>query len=459
MFKNMTEREKKLGLAIVCLVPLFLLFYSVTTFTSKYSANRKRALSLQDQIGDQEDLQLSALAAEQRRIYYANYCLPNDTNTSTIQYNRYLERLTRECGLDIRIINPKNAGKNEVSYLGPSGRTKVFDQVSFSLRGEGKLDQITKFLYGFYSLNMAQRISQLTITPITVGGGSGKEFERVGTHRVDMTVDVIAMVDAEPARDFGTEIRELKKELDDYNLAILRRNMFGPANNAPRLTNGVRTSKTESDSSVSYTISASDADKKDYVSFELISCEIAGAKLVQRKPTDFRATFSCPKLAPGSYKFRVRVTDDGLPNKSTEEECSLTIRARPVVADTGPKVKEEPPKVRFAVATAISGIEEFGPTKKVTIHVRPTDESICCEVGESFELDDLKWTIKSIDLREVKIECDGELLTYNLLGANSMLDNPSNRKSLTPPVTKSKNDPGTTSPDSIKVSEKNAANN
>lgn len=432
MFKNMTDRERILAYVVLALVPFFVLFYIFTSYTSQYAKNRKQILSVGNQIGQEQDLQLSALNAIRRREYYDRYSLPNDLNRTKIQYEGYLKKLTKECDLDITSYSSRNSGPNEIFFNSSKGREKVFDQLRFDLNGQGTLEQITDFLHRFYRLNMVQRISQLNVNPIMVGGGGDKQFERAGPHKISMSIDVLAMVSAEPSREFDDEYLAMKKTLDDYNSAILSRNMFGPANNAPQFSSGTKKTLTESQSSISYQISATDKDKNDKVTFELLSNEIKDAKLEQKNPDSPRATFSCAALPPGDYKFRVKVTDNGYPNKSTEEECVLTINKKREVVKTEPKDPVEPPPVRFAGVTQITGIWGELGKENVSIWIRPTDKTTDYQVGSTFQLDELDWTIRGINLREVQIECDGEILTYNLKGNNDILSSPLRREKVLP---------------------------
>lgn len=432
MFKNMSERERKLAYIVLALVPLFVLFYVVTSYTSKYTDNRKRILSIGNQIEKEQDLQLSAFNAMRRREYYDRYSLPNDLNRTKIQYEGYLKKLTKECNLDITSYSSKNSGPNEVFYNGSRGRVKVFNQLTFELNGKGTLDQITEFLHRFYQLNMVQRISKLNINPILVGGSESTKFEREGPHRISMTIDVLSMVSAEPTREFDNEYLQVKKSLDEYNASILNRNMFGPANNAPQLSSGTKKSLTESQSPISYQISAVDKDKNDKLTFELLSTEIKDAKLEQPNPDSPRATFSCGVLPPGNYSFRVRVTDSGFPNKSTEEECVLTINKKREIVKVEPEDPVEPPPVRFAGVTQIRAIWGEKGKENIEIWIRPTDKKPVYQVGSTFQLDDKDWTIRKVNLREVQIECEGELLTYDLKGKHDILSSPLRREKILP---------------------------
>ena len=427
----MTDREKKLGLAVLCLVPFFIVFYFVMNFTTTYGENRKSIVRVEEQILKEMDLQTSAMGAVRRREYYDRRSLPTNLNDSRIQYEKYLNFLTKDCGLEIRTLSSKRGGKSEISYNGDNGRTKVMDQVTFTLSGKGELEQITEFLHKFYSLDFLHRISQFNLDPITLGGGGAKQFEREGNYKINMTIDVASMVSGDDSREFKDQVVELKKSLDDYNLAILNRNMFGPANNAPKLITGQKKTVTENSSDISYQLSASDSDKNDKLTFKLISSEIADAKLEQKSAGATRATFSAPSQKPGRYKYRVQVTDSGYPNKSIEEECVLVVEKKRIVRDTTPKEEPEPDPVMFAPATSISAVFMQGGTYKAEIWIRPTDERNTYTVGNTFLLDDKEWTFKDMAVRTVVIECDGELLTYDLKGGNSILDKPASRKKIT----------------------------
>lgn len=502
MLKNLSDRERKLAILVMGLVPLCVVFFGFMSFVGAYNNNKTAKQSIQRQIDEQIDLRDNAMLANVRREYYRQFSLPSDTNRSITQYKKYVQKLAeKECGLKLTSIREKGKPA-QISFIGKKGRTKVFDQVTFTLRGSGRLAQVTKFLHKFYSLDLIHRISEFSIEPASEG-----------LFKLTMNIDVASMADADKAREFEDKYRPIEKPLAEYDKAILYRNMFGPPNVAPTISKTKHSFKPTEDT-VSFKIEARDPDENDILSFELGTCPIAGAKLEpKKKEKDKHVYFSCPKLAPGDYEFEVKVTDNGAPSKSDQITFTLTIEAnaapkitsrsseemeegmadisfkveakdsdrrdrltfemvsseiegasfkqtnerntyatfkcpaQPVgeyrmvfrVTDDAPSPKSdeqefvltviESTKPRFAPATKLSGISTIDDVSTITLHVRPTNEFLESGVGESFELDEMVWTVRRIDPANwtVEIECDGYLLTYNMKSKHKMLDNPLSR--------------------------------
>jgi hypothetical protein len=114
------------------------------------------------------------------------------------------------------------------------------------------------------------------------------------------------------------------------------------------------------------------------------------------------------------------VTASGVPAKSTEKTIAFNVdKPEPKVAREEPKPK---PKFLHAKAAVIRGVVQDKTGADVAwIEVETLGESFRVKVGESFKLDEKKWTIKTIESRKVAIEVDGQLQTYRL---GARLDNP-----------------------------------
>ena len=497
MLKNLSQRERMLAIAVMCLVPACVIFFGFMSFIGSYQKNNTTKRNIDRQIEEQLNLKMVASLANVRRDYYRQFSLPSNLNRSITQYKKYIQELAlTECGLILRRTEERKPAS--ISYVGKKGRTKVFSQVTFTFRGSGRLAQITKFLHKFYSLDLIHRISELSIEP-----------RENGLYDLSMNIDVASMADADESRNFQETFRPIEKSLAEYDKAILYRNMFGPPNNAPTISKTKHSFKPTADT-VSFKISADDDDDSDILSFELIDCPIEGAKLEKKKNDDHYAFFTSPKLEPGDYVFEVKVTDSGAPNKSDQKTFTLTIEANAApkfasssieieesMADISFKVEGKDPdrgdrlkfemisseiegatfiqsserstyatfkcpaqavgeynmvfrltddapqpksveqefvltvvestKARLAPATIIAGIRVKAGVSSLILHVRPTNEFLEPAVGESFELDDLVWTVRHIENRDIEIECDGYLLIYDLKSEHDMLDNPKSR--------------------------------
>jgi hypothetical protein len=405
MLKNLTPRERFLALLVLGLAPLLLLFWAFTSFTSRYFSNRTQLNGLRLQVDEQLDLQSDAELAQQRRFWYRNNCLPADSNLGPIAYEAWLTNLLeKETGLKLTSLTPEAA--QGIRYRQGSKITDVGFENTWKFVGEGNLEQLLKAIRGFQALPMMHRISGLVVRPKTVGGSGREAVSRTGLLRIEMEIQALALVDAEVSRDLAAISATPSPDLQTAMDEVLKRNIFGPANNAPRITSSA--SKTaETEETVVFDITAEDTEDEAGLRFELVGDGIAGAAL---KPTDSpsRVMFECPPLAAETYRFTVRVTDSGFPPKSTEKEFSLRVREKEVV-----QAEPEPPKPEFrhAKATKLTALTAVGGRSECWVEVQTLGERHRLEVGESFELDDQTWTVREISFDEdsVTFECGQEL--------------------------------------------------
>jgi hypothetical protein len=225
-------------------------------------------------------------------------------------------------------------------------------------------------------------------------------------------------VDADEEEDFVDKLERNSLSFEEFTKPILARNMFGPANNTPTVSSSSRSFETGEP--IDLTLTADDADESDLLKIELLDSKVPGAELTQREG-DRRAKIALPAIAEeGRYEVKVRVTDSGFPAKSTEKTIAFNVdKPEPKVAREEPKPK---PKFLHAKAAVIRGVVQDKTGADVAwIEVETLGESFRVKVGESFKLDEKKWTIKTIESRKVAIEVDGQLQTYRL---GARLDNP-----------------------------------
>lgn len=100
----------------------------------------------------------------------------------------------------------------------PIGRKGLFQVIAFSVRGRGTLEQLTQFLFEFYSAGHLHQIRSLAITPLK------------GSDELDLSVSIEALV--MPGADRTTRLTSLRSDrlaygsLGDYDV-IASRNLFG----------------------------------------------------------------------------------------------------------------------------------------------------------------------------------------------------------------------------------------
>jgi len=394
MFENLSQREKTLAALVLSLVPLALLVMGMIWFFGQQSARDTKINSLQSRI-DSEKLRLNdALSANQRRIYYRSVSLPSDFEKASNSYQQWLKDLVvNKIGIKDPVFTPRPPIKKKFQG-NVVGQTMII-RLNTSINYE----QLVNFLTEFYQLDLLHRINELKL-----------ETKSGGTFAMTAVIEVLSLVDADADRDFVKQFRKLDLPAEAYRDAILKRNIFGPANNSPTITASKASSYT-TDKEIRIPIQAKDTDKLQKLTFALLDSQVKEAKLDQKKPTDTRAYLTAPKLPAGKYTFKVQVLDDGYPPKSDETEFTITVTEK--VAKKPPVKKPPKPEFKNSRETRITAIvKEKSGKWQAWINVRTKDEKHKLTVGESFTLDKQKWKVKTIKADEVTFTVEGKEKTF-----------------------------------------------
>lgn len=419
MFQKMTNRERTLALLVLGLGPLLLLFWGGTSLFRKYSFNRSQLTSLSQQIADEELKQEEAEMAMERRYFYRDLALPSDPTQAGIRYEAWLDNLLKEQaglqGVALEPLRPKTLQYGKGNKFSEVGR-----QYAWKITATGNLEQLTKMLRGFESLKMNHRILAMTITPRTVGGTGSDARVRTGLLKIEAEIQALTLVDAEADRDFMDQVWAENAASLEKAKGILTRNIFGPANNPPRITSS-GSKAAETGEPIEFDVTADDPEGAEGLKFELVESNVAGAQLT---PADSpgKANFVAPALPEGRYTAKVRVTDAGYPPKSSEKDLSITVRAPRVVEAEPPPPKK--PEFKHTQATRITAItRDANGDETCWVHVQTTNERYRPRVGDSFDVDQLKWTVRSISRKDrtVVFAVENRLVT---VAVGSTLDKP-----------------------------------
>ena len=401
MIENLTQREKTLvGVTAGALV-VALLFGAFFWFLSSYNNNVAILQGVDSRISDQENITLQGMQASARKRYYIQTSPTSDFSDAKNQYIAWLKKTLRE---DIGVKYPRvDPGRNLTLK---SDSKVVAEQMSFTVRPTVTLKQLVEFLNAFYSVDTLHRITTLKLTPKLKP--AGKKKTRSGELSTLIQIQVLALRDSAERDQLPIAYRDAGITLEAALDTIARRDVFGAANNAPSVKVN-KASSYASGKSVSINVTANDADKEDVLSLELIKSEIDEAKL---KPDSkgSKGRLTIPGQPAGKYEFVIRVTDNGLPKKSTEEKVQITFKDPKKPAA---KKKKSPP-LKKARATSI------------TANLRNTDGSWCVLIksgmdgqryrlkeGESFELDGRDWEVTDISRKTATFTVDGEEVEVN----------------------------------------------
>ena len=386
MFENLSSREKKLLIVIGALVPIAIVFLCVYQMTSSFKANNEQLDALKLEILNEEEREIEGMHAARRQTYYSNTSLHPSDHIAGHDYQTWLNNAMIDSGLSKNTTNP--APSLEIR----SGNQTIGKRQVFKVVASGTLPQFNDFLCRFYQLDALHRINSMNLLPLT---------ESPGEISIKMDVEALSLKSGKEREGFEEFRTNLVNKEKDYQ-AILRRNIFGPANSEPILSASNKTCTTGKPLSTSFT--AKDANKNDLLTFELIERSVEGA-LIKHKKGDRKIGFEMPDVEPGKYSFKIKVSDNGFPSKFSIKEFTVTVREKTkrTVKSDPPKEKEIDPIRRVKVTGIMS---DSDGKLRVWVSVRPTGEHLQLTVGETFELGEKKYEVVSVDQDEATFAGD-----------------------------------------------------
>jgi hypothetical protein len=406
MLSNLSQRERILAITAGVMLPLFVLLVGFFWFFNSLSNYDDQIATLTTKVNQAKALRVKALSSERRRQRYVALSLPSSAELAKVEYRQWLAGLAEDVfganGYVLESIHglPMRFNRN----------VGVGEKLSIKLNvASADLSQLNRFLYRFYEAPILQRVSSLTATPILAKTGPTEEMAPTGKMGILLQIEVLSLADAPRTKSIDeTDTNSLARDLESYRNQIESRNIFGLPNNPPQITSSASPSEFEG-RDLSLGINVRESDENDRLSFELLSSQIEGATLTQRDPTSRTAQFESSPLDPGTYKFKVRVTDSGFPPKSDEREFTLTIKDTPVEI-ARPESKFE--HAQEAVVVAI--VQNAGGIRQAWIHVRTLGETHKLGVGDAFELDGMSWKLVQLEPNGLTLEVNGKLKSYRM---------------------------------------------
>lgn len=182
-------------------------------------ATRQRTAQLRANIERRRKELQAAREAVQWLAYWQSQALPTNRELAQSLYQAWLVQLCDEAKLANRAI----------TFGSPRSPGGAFQVLTFSLRARAGLKEIVDFLFGFYRTDLLHQIRTLTLTPL----GDASEFD------VTLTIEAAMLPDAyrnsaDPeqvyrefsARTWRTSARVASARLEDYEEAIVGRNLF-----------------------------------------------------------------------------------------------------------------------------------------------------------------------------------------------------------------------------------------
>ncbi len=214
----LSKREKKLTIVAGVLVLPFVIWLVVGTFGGSTKLLRVQKAALLDEINDAKKIIRRGHEARERLDEWNQKSLPRDFKAAGSRYKFWLMELCESPRYDARFQN------TQVKPMKDQAIGDVGQQLGFSVTGTASLEQLTRWLYGFYSSEYLHQIKSLTISPL-------EESKKLN---LSIQVEALALNSAVGADDKPREqtLRELPEDaideemLDKYCDTIADRALF-----------------------------------------------------------------------------------------------------------------------------------------------------------------------------------------------------------------------------------------
>ena len=177
----LSKREKNLTIAAGVLAVPFVIWLLIGIFGGSTSQLQAQKDKLVEDINAAQKTIRKGREAQKRLDGWNKISLPKDAQAAVSQYKLWLMELSDEYDTKFTQFKPSN----------PKPIGNIGSLVTVKVSGEASLEQLTRWLYAFYSADYLHQIKGLTINP-------EDESKRL---RVDITVEALALKGAVDAGD------------------------------------------------------------------------------------------------------------------------------------------------------------------------------------------------------------------------------------------------------------------
>ena len=375
----MNERERFLSILVAGLLVATGVWWGFGKYNKAIGSRQNQIDQLVTAQAKLNEKRLQGEFANRQMGEYVLRSLPGDPEQAQSQYQQWLLDLVHDSDLTETLIDANSSRK-----IGD-----LYQLLDFRVRGNSDVPGVLKLMYSFYSKDYLHRIRDLSLRK-----------NRQGGFQLEMSIDAIALLSAPnelPTRE-DTSWR-IDGDLASYLDPIMNRNLYEPPNQAPKF--GGR-SELEAivgrDTPTPLAFNDPDGHGMRYElvdgPYEFVSIDSRSGTLRIRsdETTEFDVT--------------VRATDDGYPNRSSEQR--LVVK----VLDPPPPEPEPEPPVGFddASQTVLTALVQGRNEWTAWLHVRTKDETIKLGIGDAFEIGTVAGSVVSVNARSVILDVAGNEL-------------------------------------------------
>jgi len=411
----MNQRERMIALIVGLAFVVGLGLFGYTRISSAFETRQKQIKTLLKERSDRQKQIAVARKAQQRMKVYEEMALPANREFAASVYQSQLLSRIEDAGMVNVKITPSSGG---------SDRVAAFKQLTYTINCQGTLEQLVTLLHRFYSRNVLHRLRQLRVQPVA----------NTKNLNLFVIVDGLSLATASNETQL-TKTKSLRLEhgsLENYQKVISERNLFAPANHAPKIAS-IGTQRATLDKSMSFTLKASDPDASDVVQFRLAEDVNLPGATIDPKSGAFQWT---PK-EKGDFEVTFIAYDNGVPARTDKQVVKISVSDPPPPPPDPPK---PPPRIEFdhAKYTKLTAVieerasERAGGKQRLQawLLIQPTGETLRVYRGDSFTVGSLTATVSSIDARSISLDRDGKRRVVSL--GQALTD--ATEKALPPPV-------------------------
>ena len=380
----MNQRERVLAIAVGSLGVLLGGQYGLTVVRKQFEIKQAQVEKLTKEVDDKQMIIDEGIFSSTKLQQLKPSSLPTDVELARKQYIEWLDATVHSV-----FKNPVVGNKDPRPIAG------AYTKHDFTVAAIGNLDQVVSLLTKVYEKNYLHRIKGLKIGVVP----------QSGELRLDMEIEVAALFDADRKQNPPTTpAKKLAKLPEEYAATIVRRNIFGPENQPPKLV-GSRRERVEIGRAAEGTIKADDPDKGQTVAYEFVGEPPAAAEL---DPQTGRWKFT--PAEKGNYTLLVRAIDNGFPAKIAEQKIEIEVIDPP----PPPTPVAEKPKFDAAAQTFITGIVSGRKGPEVWLFSRIENQTFNAAVGDQIELGQVKGKLVEIGKDFIVVETEGRRWTAGM---------------------------------------------
>lgn len=372
----MNSREKLLALGFGGIVSVLGVQYGITAVREGFDAKQRRIESLQNEIELQIDTVDQGMIASENFGAVVGNSLPSDLKSAQLVYKEWLGDLVARHRLEA----------SAVRFDARLRTNDVYSLLQFSLNCNANIEQLTKLLGDFYRKNYLHRVKKLTLTRL-----SGEPY----LMKVSCELEVLALSSAAPDQlPPDIDSQRLAMPVDEYVQSIVSRNVLAPANQSPEFEGSSRLAAFNG-KSMKEKLVAKNPEEYQELAFTLVGEAPDGLEISSAGEVSWNAKEN------GEFEFTARVTDDGLPSRSSEKTFRVVVSDPPKPPE--PVVEESFDVAQQAFVTAFLNGKR-GP--EVWVNSRLEDKTLHLNAGDNFKVGEIAGKVISVGSTYVEIETE-----------------------------------------------------